>query len=202
MIAAERTGLAEELRGLTDEQWATPSLCTGWTVRNVVAHLLMPFHVSIPKMVWMMARNSFDFDRVSDRYAKSESRPTTELVDDLRANALHRFKPPGFGPEAPLTDAVVHGQDIRRPLGLAHPIAEDHARVVLDLLVSPKAAKGFGKKGLVTGLRLEVDELDWSHGSGPVVAGAAEPLIMTLAGRTAALDELTGPGLEELRRRM
>jgi uncharacterized protein (TIGR03083 family) len=202
MIAAERMGLAGELSGLTEEQWATPSLCAGWAVRDVVAHLLMPFHVRLPKLIWMMATNGFSFDKVSDKYARADSRPTAALIDDLRANAAHRFTPPGFGPEAPLTDLVVHGQDIRHPLGLAHEIPDEHARVVLDLLVSPRASRGFSKKGLLTGLRLEVEGLDWSYGSGPVVAGRAEPLIMALAGRNATLDALTGPGLPEFRRRM
>ena len=191
-----------ELQDLTEAQWTTSSLCAGWTVRDVVAHLLMPFHVSLPKFLWKMATNRFDFDKVSDKVARSDVRPTSELLDDLRRNAEHRFSPPGFGPEAPLTDLVVHGQDIRRPLGFAHHIPDDHARVVLDLLVTPKAAKAFAKKGLLSGLRVEVDELEWSHGSGHVVGGRAEAMIMTLAGRTALLDELTGPGLDELRRRM
>lgn len=202
MIAAERNELADELQALTDEQWATPSLCAGWAVRDVVAHLLMPFHVSLPKMIWKMTINRFDFDRVSDKVATSDARPTSALVDDLRANADHRFTPPGFGPEAPLTDVIVHGQDIRRPLGLTHQVPPEHARIVLALLVTPRASKAFIKKGLLAGLRLEVDELNWSYGSGPVVAGRAEPLIMTLAGRTTALDELSGPGLDGLRSRM
>jgi uncharacterized protein (TIGR03083 family) len=202
MIAMERRGLSDDLQELTEEQWATPSLCTGWAVRDVVAHLLMPFHVSTPRMLWMMATNRFDFDKLSDKYARSYARPTTDLVADLRANALHHFTPPGFGPEAPLTDVVVHGQDIRRPLGLVHTIPDEHARVVLGLLVSPKAARGFGTKGLLTGIRVEVDELGWSHGSGPVVSGRAEPMIMALAGRSASLDELAGPGLTELRSRI
>ena len=124
------------------------------------------------------------------------------LADDLRKNAEHRFSPPGFGPEAPLTDLVVHGQDIRRPLGLAHHVPDDHARVALDLLVTPKAARGFTKKGLLTGLRLEVDELGWSYGAGALVTGRAEPIMLTLTGRTVPLEELTGPGLDELRRRI
>ncbi len=202
MIAAERTGLAEDLSGLSDEQWACPSLCTGWRVRDVAAHLAMPFHVSLPKMVWMMVKNRFDFDKLSSRYATSDARPVAELVDDLRRNAQHRFTPPGFGPEAPLTDLVVHGQDIRRPLGLHHNIPDEHSRVVLDLLVSPKGARAFGKRDLLAGLRLEVDDLDWSHGSGQVISGRVEPMILTLAGRTIALEELSGPGSDELRRRI
>jgi len=202
MIAAERTGLADELQDLTEEQWATPSLCDGWTVRDVVAHLLMPFHMSLPKLMWKMAANGFDFDKVSHKAAKSDVRPATALIDDLRTNAEHRFSPPGFGPEAPLTDLVVHGQDIRLPLGFSHHVPDDHARVVLDLLITPKAAKAFSEKGLLAGLRLEVDELEWSYGSGHVVSGRAEAMIMTLAGRTALLDELTGPGLDELCRRL
>ncbi len=202
MIAAERIGLAEDLSGLDDEQWVCPSLCAAWRVRDVVAHLTMPFHVSLPKMVLMMVKNRFDFDKLSSRYATSDARPVAELVDDLRRNAQHRFTPPGFGPDAPLTDLVVHGQDIRRPLGLHHDIPAEHARVVLELLVSPKGARAFGNRDLLAGLRLEVDDLDWSHGSGPVVAGGTAAVMMSLAGRTAAIDELSGPGLDELRRRI
>ncbi len=202
MIAAERIGLAEDLAGLSDEQWVCPSLCAGWRVRDVAAHLTMPFHVSLPKMVWMMVKNRFDFDKLSSRYATSDARPVAELLADLRRNAEHRFTPPGFGPEAPLTDLVVHGQDIRRPLGLHHDIPAEHARVVLDLLVSPKGARAFGKPDLLAGLRLEVDDLDWSHGSGPVIVGGTAAVMMSLAGRTAAIDELSGPGLDELRRRI
>ena len=85
---------------------------------------------------------------------------------------------------------------------MTHQVPPEHARIVLALLVTPRASKAFIKKGLLAGLRLEVDELNWSYGSGPVVTGRAQPLIMALAGRTATLDELSGPGLDELRGRM
>lgn len=202
MIAAERTALADELAGLTDEQWRTPSLCTGWTISEVAVHLGMGFHVSTPSFLWRMACSGFDFDKVADKYARSSTATTAERAADLRANAEHRFHPPGFGPEAPLTDVVVHGQDIRRPLGLAHGIAPDRARVVLDLLSSPKGVKAFGHKGLLDGLRLDATDTDWSTGSGDVVSGTADALIVTLAGRPAALDELSGPGADTLRSRL
>ena len=200
-IAAERRELADVLDGLTDPQWSTPSLCRGWRVREVVAHLLMPFELSLPRMVVKMVGNRFDFNRVSDRWAKAEDRPNAELVAVLRANAEHRFTPPGFGPEAPLTDVIVHGQDIKRPLGLATAVNPDHARVVLDLLVS-KRAKALAPKGLASGLQLGATDAAWMHGEGPAVRGTADALITVLAGRAAALDGLTGDGIGMLRSRL
>ena len=46
-IAQERRDIADLLEGLTPEQWETPSLCSRWTVRELTAHLVVPFHVSL-----------------------------------------------------------------------------------------------------------------------------------------------------------
>ena len=202
LIAVERRELADVLTGLSDEQWSHATLCSGWRVREVAAHLVMPFAVSLPKLLIKMVANGFNFDKVADKWAKTEQRSNAELAKSLRDNVDNRFKPPGFGPEAPLTDVVVHGQDIRRPLGIAHVIAPDSAKVVLDLLVTKKATKGFVKKGLIDGLRFESTDSGWSHGSGPTVSGTAEALILTLSGRTAALAELSGDGAAQMMTRL
>ncbi|MFM2072009.1 MAG: hypothetical protein RLZZ623_2272 [Actinomycetota bacterium] len=201
-VAAERRELADLLDGLTDEQWNAASLCAGWRMREVAAHVVMPFSLSLPRLFLKLAGNRFDFDRVADRWAKAEQRSNAELVSALRANVDHRFTPPGFGPEAPLTDAVVHGQDIRRPLGMATAVAPEHAVVVLDLLVSPKAARGFVRKGLVENLSLTATDADWTHGHGTPVIGSADSLITVLAGRSGAIDELSGDGVAMLRSRL
>src|SRR4051812_38025106 len=100
MVADERRGLADTLDRLDDAAWTQASLCEGWTVREVVAHLVWPTEISIPRILVEMVRRGFNFDRVADDVAKRETRPNAELVAALRANAESRFKPPGMGLEA------------------------------------------------------------------------------------------------------
>ena len=201
MAASERRRLADDLDDMSDTQWTTASLCAGWRVRDVVAHLVWPTETSLPKMLLKVATKGFSFDRLSDQVARGDERNHQQLASALRANADSRFKPPGMGPQAPLTDVVVHGLDIRWPLALGRGIPETPARVVLDFLLSPKATKGFVKKGLVEGLRFETSDVEWARGSGGTVRGSAAVLMLALAGRDAALDELVGDGANEFRRR-
>ena len=201
IVASERRRLADDVDGLSDTQWTTPSLCTGWQVRDVVAHLVWPTETSLPKMLLKVAAKGFSFDKLSDHVAKGDRRSHEQLVAALRANAGSRFRPPGMGPDAPLTDVVVHGLDIRWPCALEREIPETPARIVLDFLLSSKATKGFVKKGLVKGLRFESSDVKWSKGSGATVRAGAAALMLSLAGRDGALDELVGDGVEEFRRR-
>jgi len=126
-IAIERRRLADELEALSDEQWATPSACAGWTVEDVAAHLIVPFEVSLPRFGLAMMKNRGDFDRamieLTARVRARNSR--ADLVAKLRANAESQWTPPGGGAESPLGEVVVHGQDIRVPLGLDHNIPDE-----------------------------------------------------------------------------
>lgn len=201
LIAVERVELADELDALTPEQWATPSLCTDWTVREVAGHLVVPFEVSVPTLMIRIARYLGNFNRAMDTFAQEQAqRPTAELVDTLRANAEHRFTPPMSGPEAPLTDIVVHGQDIRRPLGIVRALDPTAARAVLD--ATADGFTGFVPKSRVAGLSFAATDLDWSSGTGALVQGPAEALVLAIAGRAVALDDLTGDGVETLRARL
>jgi len=200
-VAAERLALAHLLDGLGETGWETPSLCRGWRVREVVAHLLMPFSLSTAELSSRLAANGFDFDAVADDWARAEPRTNGELVAALRANADHPFTPPGAGPEAPLTELVVHGQDIRRPLGLPTDVDPVTANVVLDQLVTAGARQAFGP-GLLEGVSLVSTTTGWSHGQGPAASGPPEALIPTMAGRRGAVEELSGPGVDLLARRL
>jgi uncharacterized protein (TIGR03083 family) len=153
-------------------------------------------------MLLRLVANRFDYDRVALRWARDQTRTGAELIDLLRANAEHRFTPPGLGPEAPLTDVVVHGQDIARPLGIDRPVATEVSTVVLDFLVSSKAARGFVPRGRTSDLALVATDTDWRHGQGPEVHGPAIALLLAIAGRASALAELSGDGVPELRRRV
>lgn len=203
MIAAERRALADEMDGWTDEQWRTPSLCGAWTVREVAAHLTVPFTVAGPRFFVAILSSGFDFNKANDKLARAEAaKSTTEIVETLRANAEHRFTPPFNGPAAPLTDVMVHGQDMRRPLGIEHRFAPEHLVCSLDWLKGGVA--GFVPKKRVAHLRFEATDLDWSSGDADaaVVAGPAEAILLAMTGRTAALADLTGTGVPTLRDRL
>ncbi|WP_369140729.1 maleylpyruvate isomerase family mycothiol-dependent enzyme [Modestobacter versicolor] len=201
-IADERRGLAALLSGLTAEQQATPSLCAAWRVHDVVAHLVVPLEVGIPKFVLAMLACRGDFDRANVRLTREQARrPFGELVEVLRRKADSRFTPPGAGPEAPLTDLLVHGLDIRWPLGLPRDVPEARLRTSLTFLTAGRAG-GLVAAGTLSGLRFEADDVEWAHGSGPTVHGNAEALLLAITGRTTALDHLSGDGVPTLRSRL
>ena len=203
MIATQRRLLADLLSGLSDGEWATSSLCSGWTVREVAAHLTMAFDLSKLSLVVQVVKAGGNYDKVADRYAKTAAAaPPSTLVATLRANAESRFTPPGLGPEAPLTDIVVHGLDIGVPVGKVPPLPAESANTVLGFLVSPKATRGFVRKGLVAGLRCESSDSGWAAGSGPSVSGTAQSLVLALTGRRAGLAGLAGEGAGDLARRL
>ena len=200
LIADERRGLADLLEGFDDQQWATPSLCAGWTVQTVAGHLTAGWNVSIPRFVISIARYR-GFDRANDHLAKGlGERPPAEIVADLRDHADHRFTPPGLGPAAPLADLLLHGLDIRRPLGLARALPADRVETVLGLLTSKKGQQA-APPGGIGGLTFRATDLSWTSGEGPEVAGTGEALLLGLAGRKAGLDELTGEGAAAFRDR-
>lgn len=123
-IAIERRRLADELETLTDEQWKAQSACEGWTVEDVAAHLILPFEVSTPRFGLAMMKHRGNLDRAMiDLTARVRSRNSrADMIAKLRANADSQWTPPGGGAESPLGEVIVHGQDIRRPLGLDHDI--------------------------------------------------------------------------------
>jgi uncharacterized protein (TIGR03083 family) len=201
-IADERRGLADLLSGLARDQQATPSLCEGWSVHDVTAHLVLPLEVSTSTFALTMLACRGSFDRANVRLTRRQARrPFDELVGVLRSKAETRFTPPGAGPEAPLTDLLVHGLDIRWPLGLARELPEQRLRTSLDFLTSTPA-RGLVPKGALTALRFSADDIAWAHGSGAGVTGTADALLLAITGRAAALDHLGGDGLPTLRARL
>ena len=201
-IHDQRIALVEMLSSFRAEEWQTPSLCEGWTVHEVVAHLTMPINLGVPSLVFRMLGARGNYARLSDRYARSQSKvPSSELVAILKKEASNNFTPPGFGPEAPLTDSVIHGYDIAIPTHRSLVIPEETSKLVLNFLVSTKAEKDFTKRGLVTGLRLECSDGDWSYGSGSLVRGPTTSLLLSLTGRAAGFASLEGDGVADLRRR-
>ena len=200
-IADERRALADQLAALTPEQQGTPSLCRAWSVHDVAAHLIMPLEVSTPRVVLAVLLAGGNFDRANERVTRRLARrPFAEVVEVLHRKAGSRFTPPGSGPQAPLLDVLVHGLDIRWPLRLHRDVPAPRLREALAFVAT--APSGLVPEGALTGLRFEATDVDFAHGSGPVVSGTAQALLLAGTGRTAALDSLVGDGVTALRARL
>lgn len=203
LVAQERLRAADMLDSLDESQWAVPTLCAEWTVRDMAGHLVVPFSVGLPGLLLGMAKARGSFDRFNERAARDLARkPVPDLVETLRRNAASRFTPPGHPPAAPLTDISVHTRDIARPLGLDVSAPAEVWRVVLDFLASPRAHPAFVRRGRLDGLRLRATDVEWTSGDGPEVGGPAEALALAALGRTAALGDVRGDGVEVLRGRL
>jgi uncharacterized protein (TIGR03083 family) len=192
LITAHRRAFSDVLDGLPAHDWDAPTLCSGWRVREVVAHMTMPFRLSTPRFLGEMVRSRGNFARMADRVARRDAQASIgELLDGWRTNEDNPWKPPGGGLQGALTHDVVHGLDITIPLGLEHPVGEPALRVVLDNGTSPQSLKHFAVD--LTGIRLEADDLDWSYGDGEPLRGAARHLLMVLMDRRLPADLVTGP---------
>jgi uncharacterized protein (TIGR03083 family) len=200
-VATERGRLLEVLDGLDPGQWRSPSACAGWSVRDLVVHLLMPYEVSTARFALMMLRARFDFDRAADRWATGDTRSPAEVAAALRATEHRRFNVPGAPAEAPLSHLVIHAEDVYRPLGVPSPTDPEDAGIVLRQLTGPRG-RGSLPAGLLDGLAFSATDTTWHHGEGPEVRGPATALLTTLSGRLAALPDLTGDGVGQLRRRL
>lgn len=204
LIAVERRRLAKALMELTPEQWSAPSLCGNWSNHEVAAHLNVPFELKTIPFLIGLAKARGNFDRANERFAQelASRMSPEECVAGLKANAKHRFTPPGYGPEAPLTDVIVHGEDILRPLGQSVRVDPAATAAVLHFMMSRKAQKGFGVMS-VDDVHFEPNDVDVSIGhGGQVVNGPALSMVGVLVGRKVFLDDLTGPGADLLRSRM
>lgn len=203
-IADERRVLADLLSGLTPQQQAAQSLCSEWTVHEVAGHLIVSLEVSLLKFALTMLARGGSFDRANNQLARKQAqRPFDEIVEVLRSKASNRFTPPGAGPEAPLTDVLVHGLDICWPLDIDRevPVPPERWNKALTFLTT-RAAKGLVVDGAMNGLRFEAQDVDWVQGDGPVVREDAAALLLVLTGRVTALAHLQGDGAAALRSRL
>lgn len=199
MIHSERAALAADLAELTDEQWETPSLCAGLTVREVLAHLTAG--ASLTPMRWLagVIRCRFDFDKqVAMRLTEQMGATPAETLDRFRRVVTSTTKPP-LPATAMLGETIVHGEDIRRPLGIrrAYP-TETLTRVAENYQGSDLVVLA---KGRIRGLRLVAVDGPFSTGSGPLVSGTTLALTMAMTGRATYCDELEGDGVAILRDR-
>lgn len=192
MIAAQRGELAAVLDALPASGWDEPTLCAGWRVREVVAHVTMPFRYSGRRFVLELARSRGKFNEMADRVALRDAARMSpaELAEAVRSNIGHPWRPPGGGFSGALAHDVIHGLDITVALGLGRRVPEDRLRTVLAAVTGPKSQKFFGTD--LAGVALQAEDLDWSLGSGAPMSGQAQDLALVLCGRTLPPGRLRG----------
>ncbi len=198
-IHAERVAMVETLEGLSAEAWATPSLCSGWSVQETAGHILAAAEQTPANFYKELISARFKFDVFTERAARRlGALDPAVLIDRLRARTTTTNHPPA-PVMAMLGEIVIHGEDIRRPLGIAHKVPEEALVALADSY--KKSNLLIGAKRRIAGVRLRANDADWTNGDGPEVDGPLASLVLAMTGRKDALVDLSGEGVATLRAR-
>jgi uncharacterized protein (TIGR03083 family) len=193
LVAAQFEALADVLVSIAPTDWDRPSLCEGWRIKEVIAHLTMPARYDQDAFMAELRAHGFDFSSLSNAIADRDGRlPTDRLVADLRSETLQRWTPPDGGSRGALNHVVVHGLDVTTALDVARP-ADEAVIHVLDDLTGGAVHEHFGVD--LAGRRLEATDLEWSWGAGPTLRGPATALVLVLTGRRAGYERVDGAPL-------
>ncbi|MGG5258535.1 maleylpyruvate isomerase family mycothiol-dependent enzyme [Phycicoccus avicenniae] len=209
-IDDQRTRSADLLEGLTPAQWDHPSLCEGWTVRHVAAHLtlqeqslgdLLGFVGRHPRMWRHPGLNGTI--RESATIVAGELTPD-EVVRRIRAGIGTRRHNAFVTPLETLTDALVHGQDVAVPLGLPLEMRPGPSAVAATRRWATRRSwlASVNRRLPLDGYCLCATDADWIRGEGPEVVGPVGAILLLITGRPAGLDRLSGPGADVLRERL
>ncbi|RAU98719.1 DinB family protein [Mycobacterium colombiense] len=194
MARDERADLAEFLATLTPQDWDAPTLCTRWSVKDVVAHVISYEELGALGLLKRFAKGAIvRANQVGvDEFAALTPQ---QLLKFLRGHLQPRGLTAGFGGMIALVDGTIHHQDIRRALDRPRLLPPDRLERILPL-VPGNPRLGAGRR--IRGLRLRATDVEWRHGDGPEVTGHGEALLLAMTGRPAALADLDGPGLATL----
>jgi uncharacterized protein (TIGR03083 family) len=199
LIHAERESLIADLGTLTDQQWATQSLCDDWTVRDVLGHMTATAKMTPPAFFAALAGAGFRFNAMNAKNISREATPNpSDGLAEFRRHLKDTTHPPG-PVEAMLGEAVIHSADIRRPLGMSREYPEEALTRIADFFKGSNLL--IGAKRRIAGLTLRATDTGWTTGSGPEVTGPHLSLVLAMTGRSAALADLSGEGLATLRSR-
>jgi uncharacterized protein (TIGR03083 family) len=183
--------LADALEVVARDRADSPSLCAGWTVRNVLAHLTMAARYSSDEFMAELRGDNFDFTRLSNRIAERDGAlPFDELLTNLRSDAMAHWAPPGGGLSGALSHVVIHGLDITVPLGLPRSASDDAMRLVLHSLTTGGVHRTFGTS--IDGIRLRASDIGWTYGRGRGVEAPSAEIVLALCGRRVPALDLLG----------
>ena len=199
VVHAERRAFAVDLKTLDENRWSMPSLCSEWTVRDVVAHMTATAKITPAAFFPKLLASGFSLTRL-------QTKDIAVQRGDSPADTLARFEavetsvkhPPGPA-DTMLGETIVHAQDVRSPLGIHHDYPSDAVMRVADFFAGSNLI--IGAKRRIADLTLRATDADWSHGTGPEVSGPILALVMAMTGRKAVAGELSGEGVAELQAR-
>lgn len=201
-IESERLRLADVLDELAPEEWDDATLCTGWSVKTLVAHLTLTSRLTRLEALRGVVAARFDINVFIDRSARARAAQFSapELIAQFRESAGWTKRPMGTKPMDPFVDILVHGQDLTRPLRRTLPIAPERAVPALDFVLSTSF---YGAPKRLADLHLVATDTDWSHGAGDrELRGPAGDLLLVATGRSAGLAGLHGDGVAVLAARL
>jgi uncharacterized protein (TIGR03083 family) len=200
LIRAERVALIADLENLTGPQWSTQSLCSAWTVQDVLAHMTTTAKMTPGRFFGKFAGTGFQFNAMNAKGVKEELGATpADTLAGFKAQLDRTTAPPG-PIDAMVAEAVIHGEDIRRPLGITRSYQPKALTLVGDFVIRGNLL--LGGKRRATGLTLTATDVDWKRGTGPEVKGPLASIILALTGRKAALGDLAGNGVATLTERI
>ncbi|MTB87737.1 maleylpyruvate isomerase family mycothiol-dependent enzyme [Aeromicrobium senzhongii] len=201
LVHEQRRALIADLEQVSPAAWDTPSLCPGWTVHDVAAHLVDSALTTRRGFAVALVRARFDFHRLNERgVQRRRGRTPTETLDRLRAAADNTATPPA-PLDSRLVEEVVHGEDIRRPLGIEHVYPQEAVLRAIGSQVRTPGSLG-GAKDHLSAVSVAATDAELELGDGPVVSGPALSVLLALSGRTVALDDLDGAGVPVLAARL
>ena len=191
-IDRERSRLADLLESLPEAAWKQPSLCEGWSVRDVGAHLTFS-HARLRDVIWPALRTGFRYNAMV-RYAAVRS-PLThqQIVTTLRGFVGSRRRAPFVTELEPLLDILVHSQDICLPLGIDHAMPLDAAVAAANRVLTLRGPMRLWETP--GGVRLVATDTDWAYGDGPVRQAPIQSHLLTLTGRQPFTSEATTAAL-------
>jgi uncharacterized protein (TIGR03083 family) len=203
VIGEQRLSLAGLLEQLSDEEWRQPSLCAGWTVRDVAAHLTLQ-QLGPGGLIAMMARWRGSIDQTIHHAAcrRAAARPAGQIIGGIRDMAGSRRHTLGVTYLETLTDILVHGQDIAIPLGRRQHMPPRAAAIAASRVLTMRWPPPLPAARKVAGFQLTATDTPWSYGEGPQVSGPIGALLLVCAGRLAALPQLSGEGAAGLAARL
>jgi uncharacterized protein (TIGR03083 family) len=178
-VTGERADLAVLLEELPAADWDRPTLCEGWRVRELVAHIVMPYRLSTAGFVLGMLRTGREAAALSP----------VELTETLKKNIDHPWKPPGGGDQGALSHDVIHGLDLTVALGIDRQVPPERLHHILDDM-DPRGVKFFGVD--LDGIQLRATDLGWTYGTGEPLTGTAQDLLLVISGRRLPPGHLNG----------
>lgn len=200
-VHEERRALIDDLTALRPEQWAAPSLCPGWDIHDVLAHLVSTAKTTRWGFLRGMIAARFDFDRDNAAGIAREraATPAGTLAEFRRV--IDETNTPPAAPATRLVEAIVHGEDIRRPLGKTRQYPVEPVATALNYQLKTTVAMGGGKQR-AEGVRLMADDSGVVSGSGDIVRGSTLSLLLAVSGRPVHPDQFTGEGTADFLRRL